>query len=316
MSPLGSVTAQALALVPLVVGLTLGAVSLPRSVPPDDIPLPEMDARALTRIVADDDARAARVLSGEPLPSVVRAVGSALRAFNTAEATFANEATIGRARSDIDRAVRETTDRDFEALLDLRAVEMSRFLIEVRRFEQSGVVSDELQSLGGTFIDRLTKVGWCAEHRVAMPDLVRRAAFKLTWNRLALLDRDPRFRLALDEERALYAFYFTHPHAAEDQRALLRASIGTAPDGPACVRAQEAEERAIAAWLLTKIGELGKIDPTYPTQLARAAALFMKHDYLGSATVYEAWLDEHHGGLWTLRVQNHLQAALAAQRSL
>lgn len=312
---LGWLGGQGLALVPLLVGLVFGAVMLPRSVPPRDLPLPLVDGRAFATAVAADDARAARIENGKALPSVVRAVGTALRAFNTAEANHEEQAVIGGAKNDIDRAVRDTTDHDYEDLLDLRAVEMKRFLSEALRYEQTGALSDELKALGGTFVDRMTKVGWCENHRLAMPEPVRRVAFKLTWNRSVLLDRDPRFAATLDENRVLYAFYLTHPHPAEDQRALLQASVVSARDPAACVRAEEAEERATASWLLGKIGELARLDPAYPVELAKGAALFMRRDYLAAASVYEAWLQDHRGGPWTLRVQNHLKAAIAAEES-
>ena len=303
---LHSVAGQALALVPVVVGLLFGGLALPRSVPPEDVPRPTIDSRILARIVADDDARAARVRA-TPLPSPVRAVGSGFRAFNTAEARHEDEVAIARTRDDINRAILATTDADTEGLLDLRAFQMSAFLEELRGFERTGKVSDGLEEYGGTFVERMTKVGWCDRHRIAMPDLVRRAAFKLTWNRTLVLDGNPRFALALDETRALYAFYLSHPHPSESDRAHLEAMTHAARDRVACERVEEATQRATGNWLLGKIGELGRVDPTYPAPLARAAALFMTHDYGGSAAGYEAWLQAHPNGPWTLRVQNHLQ---------
>ncbi len=306
-----SVTAQALALVPLSVGLVFGALALPRSAPPEEIPLPAIDARVLARVTAEDDARA-RAAESEPLASPVRAVGSALRAFNTAEAAHADATTLGTARDELIRSVRETTDQDAEGLIALRAVQLARFLEEVRSFERTGVASDELHGVGGTFIDRMTKVGWLVSNHLVMSDRVRRVAFKLTWNHAALLDQNPRFALTLDEMRALYAFYFTHPHPSEDQRARLAVAMSAAPDAVACERAEVAEAKATATWLVGKIAELGRIDPTYPTALAQGAALFLKHDYAGSAMLYQGWLDANPSGEWTLRVKNHLQAALRA----
>jgi hypothetical protein len=311
---LQSVTAQALALVPLAVGLVFGAVALPRSVPPDAVPSPSVDARVLTRVAKEDDARALRV-AAKPLSSTVRAVGSDFRAFNEAEATGADEATIAQARDAVVRSVRGTKDSDIEGLLDLRAYQLGAFLAEARQFERTGAVSAELRALGGTFIDRMTTVGWCYQHHLAMGDAVRRAAFKLTWNRVLLFDGDLRFALTLDETRELYAFYFSHPHASEAQRLRFEAAVKAAPDDAARARAIDAERVAIAGWLLAKVGELSQVDPSYPTVLARGAALYMKHDYSGSAASYEAWLEAHPGGLWTLRAQNHLRAALLASRA-
>jgi len=274
--------------------------------------LPAIDGRVLSRVASDEDARATLAETDQPLASPVRAVGSALRTFNTAEASHADAATLGQARDEVVRSVRETTDADAEGLISLRAVQLAHFLVEVRAFERTGVVSDELRSVGGTFVDRMTKVGWCEQHHLVMPDRVRRVAFKLTWNHAALLDQNLRFALSLDEMRALYAFYFTHPHPSEEQRARFAFAMSAAPDAVACERARETEAKATATWLLGKIAELGRIDPTYPTALAQAAGLFLKHDYAGSAMMYQGWLDANPAGQWTLRVKNHLQAALRA----
>ena len=48
-----SFAAQALGLVPLVVGLVFGAIVLPRSVAPEEIPLPRIDGRALAAVVTE-----------------------------------------------------------------------------------------------------------------------------------------------------------------------------------------------------------------------------------------------------------------------
>jgi hypothetical protein len=306
-----SVATQALGLVPLVVGLVFGAVVLPRSVAPEEIPLPRIDGRALAAVVTSDDDRSAGAETRQ-LPSTVRAVGSALRAFNAAEGGREDATTLAHAHDEIIRTLRETTDADRDGLLDLRAFELTHFLAEVRRYERTGVISPELRELGGTFIERMTKVGWCDHHHLAMPEIVRRVAFKLTWNRVLSLDHDPGFALTLDETRALYEFYLTHPHASEEQRARFAAAMSAAPDPLARARAEEAEDKAITAWQLGKIAELGRVDPSYPTGLAQAAALFLKRDYAGSAMLYETWLDAHPSGEWTLRVKNHLQAALRA----
>ncbi len=301
-----STAGQALALVPLAVGLLFGALVLPRGVPPDEIPAPTIDGRALARTIGDDEARAARVAS-VALGSRIRAVGSAFRAFNVAEADHADVDRIASARAAIVDSLKGVMDDDLEALRDLRAFHMVGFLAEVRRYEQTGEVSDELRELGGTFVSRMETVGWSVHHRVAMPDPVRRAAFKLTWNRTVLLDSSPRFALTLDETRALYAFYFSRPRGG---------AVAVPGDVLGQRHAREAARKAAATWLLTKVAELSRIDPTYPGELARAAALYMKRDFRGSAAQYQTWLDAHPDGPWTLRAQNHLRAAMLAEEQV
>jgi hypothetical protein len=311
-----SLAGQSLALVPLCVGLLFGGLALPRGVPPEGPPAPEVDVQVLARVASDDDIRAARVRAA-PLPSPVRAVGSGFRAFNLAEAHHADENDIAKTRDAIYRAVLGTSAEDTEALLDLRAFQLNHFLSALGAFEQTGQVSAELEEYGGTFVERMKKVGWYQEPRVVMSDAVRRAAFKLMWNRALLLDGEPRFALQLDELRELYGFYLTHPHPSENDRSRVDALRGAARDKATCERAQVALEKATGSWLIGKVAELEKLDPAYPALLARAAGLYMMRDYTGAASTYEAWLEAHPSGPWTLRVRNHLRAALlAAERVL
>ena len=313
-SLLHSASGQALGLVPLLVGLLLGALALPRSVAPEAVPLPTIDARALAGAEDEDAVRAARV-RGATLSSRVRAVGSGFRDFNLAEATHDDAATISRTRDEILAGLRGMGEADVEPLKDLRAFQMETFLVELRAYERTGTISKGLLELGGTFVESMTKVGWCDHHHVAMPDAARRVAFKLTWNHTLLLESDRRFAVTTDENRALYSFYLSHPHVPETQHARLEAGLRGAPDAAACERAAAAEESATASWLLGKVNELSQIDPGYPAALARAAILYWKRDFRGSATLYEGWLEAHPSGPWTLRAENHLRAALLAAES-
>jgi hypothetical protein len=309
---LQSLKSEGLALVPLVVAAMFGALVFPRGVAPEEIPLPTIDARALSAVEAADDLRTARVRE-DPLPARVRALGSAYRLFNAAEGAHSDEVKLTQAHEAIFTARRQTMAGDLEALKTLRAVELSGFLAEVHRFERTGEQSSELHALGGTFIDRMTQVGWCSGRHLAMPDPALRAAFKLTWNRVLELERDASFALTLDETRALYSFYFTHPRATNAGQGAVDASTSASSAAVARGRANDATRKAKAGWLLGKIAELSRVDPTYPVDLARASALFMRRDFRASALLYEEWLQAHPDGLWTLRVQNHLRAALLAE---
>jgi hypothetical protein len=302
-----------LAVIPVTVAAVFASLMVPHAVPPDEVPLPTVDARALAATVEADDDRVRR-LDPHPLPAEIRAVGSALRAFNVAEAHGAEPSDMSRARTDLDNAfhlalsVARVSD-----LVDLRALEMQQFMAEVRRYERHGEISAELTELGGTFIQRMVRVGWCVEHRVLMDDAVRRVAFKLTWNKLLLVDNNPSFAVTLDEMRVLYGFYFKHAHPFEGQRPLLDAIRASAHD-PASIRhANDTYENATAAWLMPKVDELARVDPTYPEPLARAAIQYLRHDYAAAGTLYERWQEAHPNGPWSLRVQNHLRATVLAE---
>lgn len=303
----------ALALIPLAVAVLLAALMLPRAVPPDEVPLPTIDQRALGQTSDADDARVRRV-KATPLSAEVRSVGSAIRAFNLAEADGTDAVVIGHARDDVNAARRVAVAAGkLEDLLDLRALEMQQFLAEVRAYENGGAISHELTQLGGTFIQRITRAQWCVGRRLLMNDAVRRVAFKLTWNKVLYVDSDPHFAITLDETRLLYSFYFKHPHPLEAQRPMLAAIRAAVHDSASERHADDTLQMAMGGWLLPKIDELAKVDPTYPEPLGRAAALYMHHDYAAAATLYESWLEAHPNGPWALRVQNHLRAAVLGE---
>jgi TolA-binding protein len=76
-----------------------------------------------------------------------------------------------------------------------------------------------------------------------------------------------------------------------------------------CARIDDGERVAALGWILTKMKELGKIDPTYPLDYARGIALFHSHDYAAAAIAFRGWLEQHPNGPWTLRARNYLLAS-------
>src|SRR4051812_49923189 len=89
----GSWGSRALALVPVGVAFVLGALVLPRAVPPEEVPAPSIDGRALAS-ARDADRVLAERARREPLPAAVRALGSAIREFNTRQARDEGEERI------------------------------------------------------------------------------------------------------------------------------------------------------------------------------------------------------------------------------
>src|SRR5262249_19325488 len=163
----------------LVAGI-LGTLVMPRSAPPDGIPLPAIDGRELARIAAHDKELAERARRAS-LPGEVRALGSAIREFNLREARGADDAAIGEARRALDEAITVAVTKGGEALAGLRAVQLEGFLAEVKEFETTGKESEELQALGGSFVRRMRYAGWCDDrNRIVLDVPQRRVAFKAT----------------------------------------------------------------------------------------------------------------------------------------
>jgi hypothetical protein len=301
-----------LALVPLGVALVLGVLLLPRRAEPEGVPLPLADAASLARTAAGDHALAEKARH-EPLPGAVRALGSAVRAFHTLEAHDAEARELYAARGAVDDALVDALRGGAEPLLELRALELEGFLDEVHRFESTGEQSDEMLALAGAFVRSMTLEGWVQGRRIAADDAALRTLFKNMWNGFLGPEVRAEFAPNLDEQRALYAFYLSHPHAPRGMRDAIEAARRGARNEKDCEALEQAEHAAIESWQLDHIERLQAIDPTYPADYARGVASYGRRDYVGSARAFRAWLTDHPEGPLTMRAKNYLRAAVAAE---
>ncbi|WP_437808235.1 hypothetical protein [Sorangium sp. So ce1078] len=306
-------------------------LAVPRPVEPAELPLPFADAQALA-LTRDADAARAREAEQLGLDAEVRELGSAIRAFGVVDADADHtEAELLAARKRVLEAVGPALAQGDEAVLRLRAYQMSSFAREVRRFEATGEESDELRELGGNFIGLLRRNAWLRRgeagprggdeaRRVAMDGAVLGVLFKKRWGAIVGLQRAP-FGVALDEERALFKFLLSHPlggksaqelaapPAAETAREEPQASEPGPRSPSAALRAAEAQ-RAEEHYRLKKIDELAALDPAYPRHLARGVTLYRLGKFVQSAEAFRTHLDQHPDGAYTLRAQNYLRAAL------
>ncbi len=301
-----------LALVPVGVALVLGLLLVPRSAEPEGVPLPLADAAALARAAAADHALAEKARR-EPLSGPVRALGSAVRAFHTLEAHDAEARELYEARAAVDEALVGALRGGSEPLLELRALQLEGFLDEVHRFEASGAQSDELAALAGAFVRSMTLEGWVQGRRVVADDAALRALYKTMWNSFLGPEARADFALGLDEQRALYAFYLSHPHPSHAMRDAIEAARRGARSAKDCEALQQAERAAVESWRLEHIDRLRAIDPSYPADYARGVASYGRGDYVASAKAFRAWLMEHPDGSLALRAKNYLRAAVAAE---
>jgi hypothetical protein len=305
---------RALALVPVLVMVTLAALLFPRAVPPEEYPLPSVDTRAL-EAASQRDAEYAR-LAERGLSDDTRLLGTALRAFNRLQVGSADESTIIAGRAALNHAIAAVLERCPGELKLLRAAQVGLFLRAVADFEATGVESEELVDLGGTFVPRLRAVGWIKEHTVLPDATVRASLFKLMWGATLNLTADATLDLSLDEQRAVYAFYILYPHPTDARRSGLAAAWSAArassSKAAACEEARLSELVATEEWRLDKARKLGAIDPDYPTSFAVGVGLYRQRKYSASAEAFRDWLREHPTGPLALRAQNHLKAAIVA----
>lgn len=302
-----------LALVPVGVAFVLGVLLVPRSAEPEGVPLPLADAASLARTATADRALAEKARRA-PLPAAVRALGSAIRAFHTLEAHDADATQLYGARAAVDDSLVDALRGGSEPLLELRALQLEGFVDEVRRFESTDEQSEELAALAGAFVRSMTTEGWVRGHHVVADEAALRALFKNMWNGFLGPAVRPEFAPSLDEQRALYAFYLSHPHPSRGMREAIEAARRGARDAKDCTALEQAERAAIESWRLDHIERLRAIDPTYPADYARGVASYGRGDYVGSAKAFRAWLTEHPEGPLALRAKNYLRAAAAAER--
>ena len=304
-----------LALIPILVGVLLAALLFPHDSVPDDVPLPTIDTRALERIEHDDDARAARAASAG-LPAEVRALGEAIRAFDTAEAKDAPRTPWPELRAAVDEARRLALEKaGIEGVLDLRATQEKKFVDEVRAWRKTGKETDELAAIGGAFIRRMTLAGWVDGTKLALGERELRVAYKLKWNAVARFEAVPELQPSLDEMRAFYTFEILHPHAPEAARETIAAARKNARTQADCDALEAGEQLAIEQWRLDKVEKLAAIDASYPAPYARGVALYRAAKFDESARAFEEWLRVHPDGPLTLRARNHLRVAIASSRA-
>jgi hypothetical protein len=277
------------------------------------VPLPVVDGRVFARVVDTDHALAERARR-EPLPGAVRALGSAIRDFHTREARDDDTQSLYEARRAINDALVEVLRAGSDSLVALRAVQLEAFLGEIHRFGSGGGESDELKALAGGFVRSLTTEGWCEGHTLAADDDVLRTMFKQMWNGLLSQENNATLALTLDEQRALYAFYISHPHPSKGMHDAIEAARRGAHDEASCAGIDEAERAAAESWRLERIARLALIDPSYPADYARGVVSYRRGDFSASARAFRAWLGEHPDGPLALRAQNFLRAASDRQR--
>jgi hypothetical protein len=299
-----------LALIPVLVAVLAFALMVPRATGPEAIPLPNVDERVLVAAAAHDAELAAKA-QREELPGVVRALGSAIRDFNSKQAGDAEELVLSVSRNALNTAILPALADGADKLAILRAVQVETFLVEVRRFEQTGKESTELQAVGGPFVRRMRFSGWVDEkNHIALDESERRVAFKAAWNGVLGLDSRPELALSLDETRVLYRLFLRLPHAPEALRDQIDASRRASPSAKACADLAARERLAMEAWRLEKIRKLGTLDPTYPRDYAVGVAEFRRGQFPAAASAFRAWLASHPDGPLSLRARNHLKAAI------
>jgi hypothetical protein len=286
-------------------------LAVPRPVPPTDLPEPMIEPRELDRVARADEALA-DAAEHERLDTDVRAIGSAIIAYNLAEVAGDADA-VALERRNVAEATRRALPHGDEAIARLRAHHLRSFQRELRRWESTGEATAALRELGGLFLEGAGADHWIQGHRLLADDAVRGALFKKRWNDLTLLRGT--FELTAVEQRALLRFLLLHPHREAGPPRRTPPIRGLKPTEAETQRA--AEQRALyqaEEYRLDKIKALAALDPAYPADLARGVVLYRLHRYPGAVEAFRLHLDAHPDGPYAMRAQNYLDAALNAAR--
>lgn len=278
-------------------------IGLPRAAVPEHTPAPAIDQAALSAVMRADDARALSA-NEDQLDVDVRAVGREMRAFNEVVARGRRN-ELAEARVRLIRAVKNAVGVDEQGLATLRAYQLARFLVELRAWQETGTVSDELVALSGDFVTSMSVHRWCTEGReLVMDERTLRVLYKKRWTDLAGL-RGPLFDLTLDEDRVRYDFLLRYPFVPTIGGQTVSLEAGSAMD-----RSRRGEAR------LKILERLAQRDPSYPASLARGVILFRMNRYAVAADAFRVHLEEHPDGPHTLHARNYLKAALDRTQEL
>jgi hypothetical protein len=289
-------------LVAITIALFGTLLAVPLKVTVGEVPLPLVDGRVLAATL-DRERAAARSVAREleqelARPSGttelydLRAFGQEFRAYGQVEASGDTYEIVRARQRLLDALIRARALGDHK-LLSLRGYQLELFTAELRRWENSGTVSAELQGLGGAFLDLVRRNGWLDGRTIVMHELLRGIFFKRRWNQVTGLTEPP-FELSLDEHRAFYAFLLAHPYV-EDRERLEPKDVCRAAD----------------QWRLRKVEELARVDATYPHMLARGVLFYRLGRYPAAAQAFRDYLAGANDGRYVLRARNYFVAANA-----
>jgi hypothetical protein len=270
----------------VVIALLGATLAVPRAVPPDELPVPDIDRSEQRRSSQSENVRA-DAAEREPLPFEVRVVGEMLRRYGADEASLESSLGIQHLIELREKAPAARAKYGDEVLLRLRAAQARFFCRALRRWEDSGTADHELTELGGSFLTKAERVGWLTGQRKLILDEEERALlFRMRWGELTGLGRTHPFRPSLNEWRIYYRFLIENPDA-------------TSESGRLAVRQ-------------TYVQALARLDPDYPADLARGVAAYQLGRFPDAVHAFQAHLQAHPSGPWRLRAQNYFAAATAA----
>lgn len=261
------------------------AVMVPRTVLPEEVPLPRLAPREVT------ESRARAVAEGQaldrvPPPENVRILAARLRAYSIAEREN-DKPAMQRAADGIVELSVPIAGADPKVLLDLRAHLTERFVRGFFEYARTGIEGPDLIHVGGDAARTFQEKGWVDAAHDPTFDLVLRSFYKRRYAGLVV----PKGELPLDEveERARIRFLIRHPPRMK------------VPDPQGIFSGH---------YVLSQLEAAAAADVSYPLRYAQGIALFRVGKYEASAAAFDAFLTETPDGPYHLRAVNYLKASV------
>lgn len=271
-----------------IVGL-VAAVVVPRSAPPDGIPLPELGQDELRQAEQRTRVQALQAASG--VSDEVSLLAARVRLVGAAE-LGQDDAALERAARGLADAAKPALDRDAGGVVNLRSYLALRFTDAYLAYLRDGVISDELRELGGDTLGQLRLEGWLQSLEAAPSDVrtVLTAMYKRRFRKL--VGSHPALAYDPVEERGLIGFFIEHPprSALASNHTELEATQGR--------------------FLLAQLDDLVKLEPTYPVVFAKGVVLYRMGRFEESALQFDTYVQTVESGPYRLRAINHLKSAV------
>lgn len=274
--------------------LLAAALAVPRSAPPSHIPLPAVATGDLSADQQLDDQRAKRARE-LGLSFEIRTLGEYFRRYGAAEHEAGGRKSAGLTDrlQDVEASMRglrrlRSAEVD-EHLLQLRALQSELFVGALMAWSGEQAPAD-LTELGGNLTNAPGHAGWFVGGRFVASPATARVLFKARWNQVCGVTDVDGFRATPNEAVLLLRFLLTHPDGVEPM-------------------AQHQNQ-------LLVLEALSKRQPEYPINFARGSVLYQLGNYQLAGAAFQAHIDAHPDGPWSLRARNHLLAALERQKQL
>lgn len=294
---------------------------MPRAAPPDDIPLPALDRRALDALARHEHEILQRA-TAQGLPDDTRLLGSELRRHHELQRRGDVAKTeLATSKGAVERARAFAYARDGEASVEaLFLVQREAYLNELHDWERRQRAraaqerddveeSAEMRALGGPFLERLRAADWVRDGVVVADLDERRVLYKMMWASDVDLEGSGPFALGLDERRLLYRLFLRAPHPPEILRAALDNGKRRAKTAEECARAEQQMRIATEKWRIGKIMTLADFDPSYPKDYAIGLAELRLGDYTSATVSFQRALGESGDGPYAARARNFLLTA-------